>query len=158
MKADFGLAPGMNNLCPSFSRCPAGNLNHFAKAKQINGAMRERKVSSRLRLERQPFGWKSPRPWTESEDALLGTMPDGDLACMINRNRTAIRLRRSSLGIPRRSKRHDWTRKDDLLLGKFPDAQVALLLGVTAEAVKLRRWKSGKAACPRQVRKRPSYR
>jgi len=44
-------------------------------------------------------------PWTDSELALLGTARDGEIARQVGRSQTAVRLKRTALGIPPAVKR-----------------------------------------------------
>ena len=66
--------------------------------------------------------------WTPEEDALLGTMPDKDVAERIGRTPTAVPAHRSDLGIPNFFKRKPprkpprWTPEKDVLLGTMPDS------------------------------------
>jgi hypothetical protein len=47
--------------------------------------------------------------WTDEELALLGTLPDYDLAALIGRTVEAVRLRRTRQGIPpARDRRKKW--------------------------------------------------
>jgi len=88
------------------------------------------------------------RPWSPEEDALLGTMPDDEVARRTRRNRTAVFLRRQNLGIPswRASSwkaRWHWTPEQDALLGTMPDAALAEKLGVPKKHVFFRRQRLG---------------
>jgi hypothetical protein len=56
-------------------------------------------------LTRQAYGVKPPNRWAETgwkpeELALLGTMPDEELAIRIDRTKTAVRVARNRRGIP----------------------------------------------------------
>ena len=83
------------------------------------------------------------------EDALVGTMPDRDLAQQIGRSRDAVGVRRQKRGIPpvcrpaipktpRVSTYHirNWKPSEIELLGKRPDRDVARETGRTHAAVK----------------------
>jgi hypothetical protein len=59
---------------------------------------RRRRTALELGL-RPPPGYGGGRPWTQKELALLGTVPDEDLAARFARSRTAVRIMRTVLGI-----------------------------------------------------------
>jgi hypothetical protein len=85
---------------------------------------------------------KPTPPWTPAEDALLGTMPDQEVARRLNRTLTAVWLRRHCLNLPafgRRHKRRRWTAEMDALLGTRPDAAVAQQIGLSITEVFYRR-------------------
>ncbi|MDB6034709.1 MAG: hypothetical protein JWM16_5047 [Verrucomicrobiales bacterium] len=78
--------------------------------------------------------------WTETHDALLGTMPDIEVAKSLGRTKSAIHRRRGLVGIPKfKPAPNEWTQKEDVLLGTGPDEEVAMKLGRTAYAVNVRR-------------------
>jgi hypothetical protein len=61
---------------------------------------RRRQMALALNLGRNlPAGYHGPW-WTAKELALLGTMPDGELAARIGRTLGAVRVMRTRLGIP----------------------------------------------------------
>jgi hypothetical protein len=62
--------------------------------------------------------------WKPEELALLGTMPDADLAARLGKTPTAVRVMRSRLGIANPTTTH-WTAEELALLGTMPDAEVA---------------------------------
>jgi hypothetical protein len=53
-----------------------------------------------LELGLRPAQHPGGRPWTAEELALLGTVPDGDLAAQIGRTVLAVRVMRTCRGIP----------------------------------------------------------
>jgi hypothetical protein len=59
---------------------------------------RRRRTALELGLRPRP-GHINGRPWTRKEKALLGTMPDGELAARIGRTAEAVRIMRGRLGI-----------------------------------------------------------
>jgi hypothetical protein len=83
--------------------------------------------------------------WTPEEDALLGTMPDKDVAERIGRTPTAVHAHRSDLGIPsffmRKPPRKPprWTPEKDALLGTMPDSVLARKLRCSPMSVFYRR-------------------
>jgi hypothetical protein len=64
------------------------------------------------------------RAWTRQQIALLGTMPDEGLAALTGRSESAVRVKRSKLGIPtyRDRRRRGLSRKAQL--GQTPDRRL----------------------------------
>lgn len=56
--------------------------------------------SKRLNLIRFGHAKRWPNGWTTEMDAMLGTMPDEELAKRLGKSRAAVRSRRSKRGIP----------------------------------------------------------
>lgn len=86
------------------------------------------------------------RPWTEKEVALLGTVPDLELARRLNRTKGSIVDKRNQLRIYRYRNRPGygaWKGIEDALLGKFADSEVARRLGRPKRVVRRRRNKLG---------------
>jgi hypothetical protein len=54
--------------------------------------------------------------WTQAEEALLGTMPDEELARKLSRAENTVRVKRCKLGIPNPSG-PCWTAEELALLG-----------------------------------------
>jgi hypothetical protein len=85
--------------------------------------------------------------WEREENALLGTMPDKEVAKRVGRSATAVHAHRRSLGIRSYYKRKPqsepvkWTPAKDKLLGTMPDSKVARRLGCSPMAVFYRRRK-----------------
>jgi hypothetical protein len=103
---------------------------------------KERKARSRLnrKLNLAQYlqtGYHGPL-WTAEQVALLGTMPDDDLAAQLGKSINAAHLKREKLGIPNPSKLH-WTAEQIDLLGTLPDWEVAEKIGRTTNAVTLKR-------------------
>lgn len=63
---------------------------------ETRAARRERARRVGLRLPNRP----DAALWTAGQEALLGTLPDADLAAAIGRTPEAVRLRRARAGIP----------------------------------------------------------
>jgi hypothetical protein len=87
--------------------------------------------------------------WKPEDDALLGTMPDVELAERLGRARSTVERRRYRLGVPC-FRRHGpitpsrtWTRREDRLLGTLSDVELAARLGCTPRMVFNRRVKLG---------------
>jgi hypothetical protein len=59
---------------------------------------RRRRPALELGLRPRP-GHVNGRSWTRKEKALLGTMPDGELATRIGRTAEAVRIMRQTLGL-----------------------------------------------------------
>jgi hypothetical protein len=93
-----------------------------------------------------------PDPWTQEQLALLGTMPDEQVAAQTGRTKMAVFLKRPRLGLARcpltRSGGPHWTEEQLALLGTMPDGQVAAQTGRTKVAVYLKRRKLGITRCP----------
>src|SRR6059036_432956 len=81
--------------------------------------------------------------WTLQEQALLGKMPDAELARRLGRTVVAVALRRSRLGIPNYG--HParlfgrWTPEELALLGTMPDRLLGHKLRRTPIAVMCKR-------------------
>ena len=88
------------------------------------------------------------RPWTKKELAMLGRIPDAQVAEATGRGRRHIRSKRESLGIPPSQKQFigPWTKKMVSQLGKATDTEVAKNLGVNTASVALQRARRGIAA------------
>jgi hypothetical protein len=89
----------------------SGELNHAA-ARAGGQAMHERGLTEeergarqaqarRLNLARHLRQYKRPDGWTAEQLALLGTVPDAELARRFGRTVDAVRLKRTRLGIPK---------------------------------------------------------
>lgn len=88
---------------------------------------------------------KCPRPtsvWSSEELALLGVVPDPEVARRTGRSLDAVNKRRNSLGRsalmegPRGARTLFWNDADKALIGKMPDAEVAKRTGRTHVAVR----------------------
>jgi hypothetical protein len=73
------------------------------------------------------------RFWTAEEDALVGTMPDGELAQKLGRSVRSVAALSSVLG------KQYWNPRHLALLGKLSDEEVARQTGRSLRAVKVRR-------------------
>ncbi|MCF7673703.1 MAG: hypothetical protein K9N23_01335 [Akkermansiaceae bacterium] len=88
---------------------------------------------------------KSWHYWTKKEIALLGKMPDGDVALKTGINKASVAWKRCKLKIPpftnKRPKKllTAWTRKEIAVLGKMTDAAAAAALDLAHSAVRLKR-------------------
>jgi hypothetical protein len=84
------------------------------QAREFNQEEREvkRRNARRLNLgQHLKTGYHGPH-WTEAELQLLGRLPDADVAAIAGRTVTAVRIRRTKLGIPTARdgrKRRAWT-------------------------------------------------
>jgi hypothetical protein len=93
------------------------------------------------------------RPWLPEEEALLGTVPDAEVARRLGRPHTSVSAHRRHLGIA--SPQQRWTAEADALLGTIPDRELAQRLGRTVKAIARRRERlripaGGGPAQPRQ--------
>src|SRR6266850_7609307 len=78
--------------------------------------------------------------WAMHEQALLGTMPDAEVAKRIGRTLVAVGVRRRRTGIPNYRPVKRWTPEEDKLLGTMPDRLLARKLQRTIIAVTGRRY------------------
>ena len=78
--------------------------------------------------------------WLPEEDALLGTMPDAEVAKVIGRNQLAVLKRRRRLGIPNRvPARFVWTQEQIALIGTMSDRELGDLIGCPGYVVTFKR-------------------
>jgi hypothetical protein len=85
------------------------------------------------------LGYHGPR-WTPKQLALLGTMPDDEVAKRVRRTSNAVRVMRGRLGIAPFGDRH-WTSEQLALLGMASDKEIASRIGRTPIAVTVKRYK-----------------
>ena len=79
-------------------------------------------------------------PWRPEERKLLGTMPDSEVARVLNRSEKAVWRRRQKLRIlAYQSPFHRWTPEEEHLLGTLPDAEVVARTGHPLSGVIQRR-------------------
>ena len=118
-----------------------------------------------IRKRRQFLGLPPPpsfKTWSNTDLALLGTMPDSELAKRLNRTDCAVRYRRLKEGIlpcndpryrrPRPPHPKAWSAADEALLGTMTDSELGRRIHRTTEAVKSRRKKKGVLSFIRQRR------
>jgi hypothetical protein len=95
---------------------------------------------------------RQERAWPAEHLALLGKMPDAEVAARTGRRENAVRVKRYKLGIPNPSG-PGWTAEELDLLGTAPDAEVATRIGRTEGAVTLKRCRLRiPTCCDRRVR------
>lgn len=87
------------------------------------------------------LGYHGPL-WTAEDVALLGTLPDEDVARQTGRTAGAVRQKREELGIPNPAGNR-WTADGVALLGTLPDREVAPRLGRSLSSVTQKRIKLG---------------
>ena len=81
-------------------------------------------------------------PWTRTTLALLGKMPDGQLAKLVGCTRQAVELRRRKAGIPspvQNVRPPKWGQTELGLLRNFTDAEVAKITGRTLGEIAAKR-------------------
>lgn len=84
------------------------------------------------------------KPWTPADLALLGKLPDKEVARRLQRDYKAVFAMRKKLGRPYQARQvHPWTPAEDRLLGTMPDRALARRLRRTPNAVALRRNRCG---------------
>jgi transcriptional regulator with XRE-family HTH domain len=85
--------------------------------------------------------------WTEEELALLGTIPDEEVAAQTGRTKMAVYFKRRELGIaqclPTGSPGPRWSKEEIALLGTAPDEEIARQTGRTKRSVSQKRWLLG---------------
>ena len=86
--------------------------------------------------------WR-PSPWTDEEDAYLGTDTDEVIGETYGLTPLEVEARRRFLGIPEFCGEQSWTPEEDALLGTAPDREVARKLGRTYKGTAGRRDKLG---------------
>jgi hypothetical protein len=98
-----------------------------------------------VRLRRKQIFGRPPcnpvwKPWTPKEKALLGKMPDGEVAQLTGHPVRAAKATRRKLGIPCfNPKNRPWLPEEDALLGRMADEEIARRTGRTFAAVRVRR-------------------
>jgi hypothetical protein len=124
-----------------------------AAAEQGGEAARERGVSDEecdersrraLRLNLGQYlhkGYHGPW-WTAKERALLGKLPDDEVAARVGRTREAVRSRRRDLGIPN-PQSNRWSEEEDRLVRSLPAREAATRTGRSLRAVYDRRRELG---------------
>jgi len=93
--------------------------------------------------------------WSPEKDALLGTLPDQELAQQLGCSAAAVQHRRDRLGIAARGRRSGdellpagfWTSEKDALLGTISDQELARRLDCSHPAVRSRRQQLDIAPC-----------
>jgi hypothetical protein len=96
---------------------------------------RLRRAAMELNLGRHLIeGYHGPR-WTEEQLALLGTIPDEEVAAKIAKTEGAVRQKRKKLGIPNLIGRGEWKAEELALLGTVPDREVSQRTGRPLSAV-----------------------
>lgn len=79
-------------------------------------------------------------PWTEEEEALVGTDTDGAIAEQLGRTPMAVRNKRRALGIaPFREHAHDWTDRELAILATMSDEDAAEQIGVSRQTLQKKR-------------------
>jgi hypothetical protein len=86
-------------------------------------------------------GYHGPR-WTADDIALLGLLPDEEVAARTGRTAGAVRQKREELGIANPAGNR-WRPEGIALLGTLPDAEVAQRLGRPLRSVTQKRCKLG---------------
>ena len=101
-------------------------LEHYLNAVRLH--------RTRLRI---PKPHNQFRPWTPEEYALLGKLPDEEIARKTGRPLGVVSTKRSKLGLRKpNALRKYWTPEQEQLLGTAPDADIALRLDRTISSVK----------------------
>ena len=118
---------------------PVGQVFRPGTGPTESGAAFKRSDTKRFLLGIPRFVSKGePRPWTQKEEALLGTDVDFEIARRLKRTTVATTKRRQFLKIPHFWDR-PWTAEDDKLLGTTTDRQAAHELGRSKRQVIERR-------------------
>src|SRR5262249_3579300 len=109
-------------------------LADFTRGREHTPADREgrRRTALEMNLGRHlVLGSRLTPAWTAEQLALLGTIPDEELAAKIGRTPNAIRLKRERMGIPNPAGRDVWKAEELALLGTLPDLEVSRRTGRT---------------------------
>lgn len=112
------------------------------------GKYTDTQLAKKLKRSRSTVAWKRralhvhakgdySRRWTPEEDRLLGTMPDAQLAPVLQRGAKSVQTRRLKMGILFRNP--EWTPAQEKLLGRYSDKEVARRLGRPVSGVGARR-------------------
>jgi hypothetical protein len=93
------------------------------------------------------------QPWSELDEALLGTLGDAALAARLGRTAKAVETKRRKMGIaPKTAHQRAWSAREARQLGKLSDLFVARRLGISRKAVRSERIRRGIGpASPRNV-------
>lgn len=76
------------------------------------------------------------KPWTPAQIALLGKVPDPEIARRTGRNYQAVHFMRRKLGISNSAGLlHPWTKAEDRLLGTASDPEIARKLNRSLASV-----------------------
>src|ERR1039458_2813133 len=85
---------------------------------------------------------KLAAPWSPEDVKLLGTMPDSEVARLLDRAPSAIRHKRHKPRIPAyQSSFHNWTPEEEQVLGTMSDEEVVARTGHPLSGVIQRRQK-----------------
>jgi hypothetical protein len=103
---------------------------------------RRRRTAEELNLGQYLEIARRKRAWPEEHLALLGTLPDDELARQLGKTENAVRIQRERRGIPNPSG-HGWSEEELALLGTLPDADVAKQIDRTEGAVTSKRCELG---------------
>jgi len=80
------------------------------------------------------------RPWDPSEDALLGTMSDAEVAARVRRSASSVANRRRTQGVAAYTGRRSWTDEEIALLGTDTDANIGRRIGRSAAVIAQKRY------------------
>lgn len=120
----------------------AGQAGADAMAvREFTAAERKKRSRDAKRRKQRPAqtGYHGPL-WTPAQEALLGTVPDEEVARRIGRSEKGVREKREELGIPNAGPTHRrWTRRELRLLGRMPDAEIARRTGRMSARVRHKR-------------------
>lgn len=87
------------------------------------------------------------KPWTDEDDAVLGTVTDAKAAEILGRNKATVNARRRRNGIPAKfgmkGVQKQWSPDQLAMLGVLPDKEVAERTGRNVTAVRSQRWRVG---------------
>ena len=127
----------------------ATGLKGVSDQKVLQVMRQTNKLRNPRRLRRAITATGKPRApeWTQQEEALLGKIPDADVAKRLGRTFVGVQLRRGRLGIPNYGRPamsfKPWSPEELELLGTMPDRLIARKLRRTVISVTDRRYKLG---------------
>jgi hypothetical protein len=131
---------GSNRLVRAAAEKGAGAM----QARDFTSAEREakRRLAIDNDLQRHLRAAVHEATWTVEEVALLGQLPDAEVARRTGRTTEAVRQKRERLGLSNPTATH-WNAEEIALLGTMPDAEVARRLGRSLGSVTQKRCKLG---------------
>jgi hypothetical protein len=143
-RREFGVTKINNGGSNRLVRAAAEKGAVVAKTREFTEAERDakRRIALNNDLQRHLRAAVHEETWTVEEVALLGQLPDAEVARQTGRTTEAVRVKRVRLGLPNPTTTH-WNAEGITLLGTMPDAEVARRLGRPLHSVVQKRWKLG---------------
>jgi hypothetical protein len=140
----LGVIRADNEGTARLTRAAAAKGADAVKAREwtVQERRRRRQVNAEKGLAGNlVLGYHAPH-WAPEDVALLGTIPDADVARRTGRTAAAVRQKREELGIPNPGGNR-WRAEEIALLGTLPDREVARRVGRSLYSVTQKRIKLG---------------